>query len=210
MLPRVTRYSALGAPPEKGGNFLLMPFRLLYAVVASLAVVSIMVALLPFALLRRVWSWLARRPSYHTQPSELKVAVVGGGWSGLQCAARLRELGVRDITASPTTTGPSSTKASSARASAGTWPKSDPSGATAAIPCASSRTASSSTTGAGSRRTTSCSARGVRAESTRSSSSRTASRSISAPNRACSTTSSCRGSRSSPTRRRCGRPAPYR
>ena len=38
--------------------------------------------------------WRARRRKPHRQPSSVNVAIIGGGWSGLQLAARLQELGV--------------------------------------------------------------------------------------------------------------------
>jgi hypothetical protein len=47
-----------------------------------------------FALVRHL---LFMSPSFYRQPQTLRVAVIGGGWAGLQTTARLAELGVTDI-----------------------------------------------------------------------------------------------------------------
>lgn len=98
-VPLITKFSGLGTPPESSSWW--RPFGLLYVVLMSTTVAALLVALLPLIVLltlfRRAWScWACSR--YHTQPSELRIAVIGGGWSGLQIISRLQELGVRDIT----------------------------------------------------------------------------------------------------------------
>ncbi|CAE8636876.1 unnamed protein product [Polarella glacialis] len=99
-IPLITKFSELVTPPESCCSW-WRPFWLLYTVLMSTIVAALLVALLPLIVLltlfRRAWSCYACS-RYHTQPSKLKIAVIGGGWSGLQCISRLRELGVRDIT----------------------------------------------------------------------------------------------------------------
>ena len=50
--------------------------------------------LLLMSLVRRL---LFFRVKYHTEPNELRVAIIGGGWAGCQCMARLKELGVEQV-----------------------------------------------------------------------------------------------------------------
>ncbi|CAE8631878.1 unnamed protein product [Polarella glacialis] len=99
-IPLITKFSELVTPPESCCSW-WRPFWLLYTVLTSTIVAALLVALLPLIVLltlfRRAWSCYACS-RYHTQPSKLKIAVIGGGWSGLQSISRLRELGVRDIT----------------------------------------------------------------------------------------------------------------
>jgi hypothetical protein len=49
---------------------------------------------LPFLPYVAVVRWLRRRHRPHRQPSSVRVAIIGGGWSGLQLAARFQELGI--------------------------------------------------------------------------------------------------------------------
>ena len=51
--------------------------------------------MLLFTLVRRLYFC---RVAYHTHPKEVKIAIIGGGWSGCQSMARLKELGVAQAT----------------------------------------------------------------------------------------------------------------
>ena len=42
------------------------------------------------------WCWV-RCGRWCREPAEVRVAIVGGGWSGLQVAARLQDLGVKNV-----------------------------------------------------------------------------------------------------------------
>jgi cation diffusion facilitator CzcD-associated flavoprotein CzcO len=59
---------------------------------------AVFLALSPVALLyvvgRRLW---VRRLRYHRRPEDLRIAVVGAGWGGLQCLERFRSLGVAQV-----------------------------------------------------------------------------------------------------------------
>ena len=58
-----------------------------------IAVVCLLVGLPLLPLLAWV-RWRRRRHRPHRSPSSIRVAIIGGGWSGLQLAARFQELGV--------------------------------------------------------------------------------------------------------------------
>ncbi|GAA2722086.1 SidA/IucD/PvdA family monooxygenase [Cellulomonas aerilata] len=94
--PVSTRYSELGTPPERwpwwapaGWLLVAVSTVLLYAVFLVLSPL-----LLAYVLGRRLWVWRLR---YHRLPEDLRIAVVGAGWSGLQCLQRFRELGVTQV-----------------------------------------------------------------------------------------------------------------
>jgi len=99
-VPIITPFSQLGKPPET-----ISPFEqyggLAFAVVLSGFVIILLVPFAPLIIVltvaRRIWSYFACS-SYHTHPSKLKIAVIGGGWSGVQIISRLQELGVTNIT----------------------------------------------------------------------------------------------------------------
>ena len=97
----ITPFSEIGTPPESI-SFLKYYGGLAFAVLLSILVIVVgVVPLLPLVLLgsmiRKIWTYFCCS-KYRRPPSDLKIAVVGGGWSGVQIIARLRELGVRDIT----------------------------------------------------------------------------------------------------------------
>ena len=98
-VPLVTPFSQLGRPPESFSVLTLLGY--LFVAVVLTVVFGILIGLLPLILLatayRRIWSY-HKCSSFHTPPSSLKIAVIGGGWSGIQIIARLKELGVHDIT----------------------------------------------------------------------------------------------------------------
>ena len=99
-IPIRTPFSQLGKPPET-----ISPFEryggLAFAVALSGFVFILLVPFAPLIIVltvaRRIWSYFACS-SYHTHPSKLKIAVIGGGWSGVQIISRLQELGVTNIT----------------------------------------------------------------------------------------------------------------
>ena len=63
-----------------------------------IAFLALVIPLLPFilvaSLIQRI---MVSRQKYHRDTHDLKIAVIGGGWSGKQCIARLHELGVTNI-----------------------------------------------------------------------------------------------------------------
>ena len=94
----ITRFSQLGEPPEAVGWW--RPVGIVFVVIlAVLITVVVGAAALPlvllFTLARRLYFC---RVTYHTQPKEVKIAVIGGGWSGCQSMARFKELGVAQVT----------------------------------------------------------------------------------------------------------------
>jgi cation diffusion facilitator CzcD-associated flavoprotein CzcO len=66
--------------------------------VCTLVLYGVFIALSPLIVLyvvaRRIW---ARTLHYYRPPEDLRVAIVGAGWSGLQCLQRFKELGVTDV-----------------------------------------------------------------------------------------------------------------
>lgn len=98
--PLVQPASQMGTPPETQ-SFLEKVRELVFVVAIGLLTISLLVALLPFFLVmtavRRIWAYFYCS-KYHTPPSSVKIAVVGGGWTGIGIIQKLRELGVQDIT----------------------------------------------------------------------------------------------------------------
>lgn len=66
-------------------------FALLFLLPIASACVLVGLPLIPFA--NCAWR-MRRRRKPHTAPSSVRVAIIGGGWSGLQLAGRFQELGV--------------------------------------------------------------------------------------------------------------------
>ena len=94
----ITRFSQLGEPPEAVGwwrpvgiVFVVIPAVLITVVVGAAALPLVLL----FTLARRLYFC---RVAYHTHPKEVKIAIIGGGWSGCQSMARLKELGVAQVT----------------------------------------------------------------------------------------------------------------
>ena len=75
------------------------PFALILVVaVAFLYVLPIILFLPCFCILSLVRTFRIRyRSRYHTNPEDVRIAVIGSGWSGLQIIDRLTELGVTQI-----------------------------------------------------------------------------------------------------------------
>mmetsp|Transcript_18879 Transcript_18879/g.52727 ORF Transcript_18879/g.52727 Transcript_18879/m.52727 type:complete len:585 (+) Transcript_18879:74-1828(+) len=94
----ITLASEMGEPPERSrGTAKKVVDNILLGIVVTLALVCLAL-LTPFlafcAVLQRV---KVGRLRFREPPSKQRIAVIGGGWSGLQCAAELRELGVHQI-----------------------------------------------------------------------------------------------------------------
>ena len=89
-IPLITKFSQLGAAPEyrSEGIALLLrrywwkPFGGLFAIVATAATVALLTAIMPLlvlaSLIQYLWSLYACR-AYHTPPSSIKIAIIGGG-----------------------------------------------------------------------------------------------------------------------------------
>ena len=94
--PQVTPYSQLGTPVERRPWW--APLGWLLVAVSTVVMFAVLLVLSPVALLyvvgRRLW---VRRVRYHRRPEDLRIAVVGAGWSGLQCLERFRALGVDQV-----------------------------------------------------------------------------------------------------------------
>eukprot|EP00928_Gymnodinium_smaydae_P059627 TRINITY_DN4301_c1_g1_i1.p1 TRINITY_DN4301_c1_g1~~TRINITY_DN4301_c1_g1_i1.p1 ORF type:complete len:562 (+),score=95.74 TRINITY_DN4301_c1_g1_i1:104-1789(+) len=97
-IPRILPFSDLGDPPESFFDAWWKPFGVLFLILVSTGSVAILVVVSPIVigltLVRRMAFCCVK---YHTPPSKLRVAVIGGGWSGLQCMQRLKELGVKEV-----------------------------------------------------------------------------------------------------------------
>ena len=100
-VPLVTPYSQIGTPPEHDKFSPRKVFGYLIFAGVVIASLVIVIALLPLliaaSLVRRVWAW-RNCSKFRRSPESLKIAVIGGGWSGVQIVSRLRELGVQNIT----------------------------------------------------------------------------------------------------------------
>ncbi|MDH2442367.1 FAD-dependent oxidoreductase [Amnibacterium sp. CER49] len=92
----VTRYSELGTPAEPRPWW--APAGWLLVAVGALLLYGAFLVLSPLVLLwigvRRLW---VRTLRYRRRPEDLRVAIIGGGWSGLQALARFRTLGVDQV-----------------------------------------------------------------------------------------------------------------
>ncbi|MDQ3631248.1 MAG: NAD(P)/FAD-dependent oxidoreductase, partial [Actinomycetota bacterium] len=94
--PPVTPYSKLGTPAE--GRPWWAPAGWLLVAVTSLVFYAVLLVLSPLLLAaiagRRIWR---RTLTYRRSPADLRIAIIGGGWSGLQCLQRFREIGVEQV-----------------------------------------------------------------------------------------------------------------
>ncbi|WP_210479184.1 SidA/IucD/PvdA family monooxygenase [Naasia sp. SYSU D00948] len=92
----ITPYSQLGMPSERRPWW--APAGWLLVAVSTLVFYAVFLVLSPLILIcvvaRRMW---ARRLRYRRDPRNLRIAIVGGGWSGLQCLQRFKALGVHDV-----------------------------------------------------------------------------------------------------------------
>ena len=98
-IPTITRYSEIGDPPEKERRHGVQCYvDLILLGLLSAIVLPCVLMLSPFLLLGAIIQRLyVARMKYHTEPNKQRIAVIGGGWSGLQCIAQLHELGVHDV-----------------------------------------------------------------------------------------------------------------
>jgi putative drug exporter of the RND superfamily len=94
--PPVTPRSQLGEPAE--GRPWWTPLGWLLVLVATVLFYGVLLALSPLLVAaiagRRLWRRTLR---WRRSPADLRIAVVGGGWSGLQALQRFRELGVGQV-----------------------------------------------------------------------------------------------------------------
>lgn len=94
--PRITRYSELGAPIEPRPWW--APAGWLLVAASSLLLYGLFLLLSPLVLLviaaRRLW---VRTLRYRRDPAGLRIAIIGAGWSGLQCLERFKALGVQHV-----------------------------------------------------------------------------------------------------------------
>ncbi len=92
----ITPYSALGIPPERRPWW--APAGWLLVSLSTAVLFALFLALSPIVLLwigiRRLW---VRTLRYRRDPATLRIAIIGAGWSGLQCLQRFRSLGVTDV-----------------------------------------------------------------------------------------------------------------
>lgn len=97
-IPDITSYSKLGDPPEEAKNIFRSIVDITFLGILSVFVLVLLLLLSPFLLLfsiiQRIHVAFLR---YHTPTSKQRIAVIGGGWGGLQCMAQLHELGVHDV-----------------------------------------------------------------------------------------------------------------
>jgi cation diffusion facilitator CzcD-associated flavoprotein CzcO len=95
-LQAITRYSELGAPSER--RVWWAPAGWLLVTASTALLYGAFLALSPLVLLhiagRRLW---VRSLRFHRRPEDLRIAIVGAGWSGLQCLERFTSLGVTDV-----------------------------------------------------------------------------------------------------------------
>ncbi|MDB5240714.1 MAG: hypothetical protein JWP57_1339 [Spirosoma sp.] len=93
----ITPYSLLGKPTEKLAWW--APFGWLLVTVFSLLFFALFIALIPVMLMtiaiqRGV---IKSNYKYHRKPEDLRIAIIGGGWSGLQCLERFKKRGVSNV-----------------------------------------------------------------------------------------------------------------
>lgn len=75
------------------------PFGVVFVALVIVAMTLLATPLVPFVILGTLYRrFKAQFVTYHTPPSTVKIAIVGGGWGGLQLLQRLKELGVEHAT----------------------------------------------------------------------------------------------------------------
>ncbi len=85
-------------PPNQGRSWWLDAEIICLGLFTASGVLACLLLLSPFVLLCSVVQRLhITRLRYRNPPSKQRIAVIGGGWSGIQCMARLHELGVHDV-----------------------------------------------------------------------------------------------------------------
>jgi len=97
-IPTITPCSQLGDPPENETQSTALNIHTILLVLLTGVVGACGLLLSPLLLLCSIVQRVhVARLRYHTPPSQQRIAVIGGGWSGLQCMVRLQELGVTDV-----------------------------------------------------------------------------------------------------------------
>lgn len=101
--PTITKYSELDEPPEMPPNqgtrkWWVDTTEIIFLGLFTALVLACLLLLSPFLLLCSIVQRLhIARLRYRTPPAKQRIAVIGGGWTGLQCVARLHELGVHHV-----------------------------------------------------------------------------------------------------------------
>lgn len=96
-IPTILRLDDIDEPPEIYWTW-YRPLALLFVVCVICLFVGLTLCFLPLLVIASlVRAYLVRRLTYHTHPKDIRIAIVGGGWSGLQIIDRLLELGVTQI-----------------------------------------------------------------------------------------------------------------
>ncbi|WP_210509211.1 NAD(P)-binding protein [Naasia sp. SYSU D00057] len=94
--PPYTPFSQLGTPTEPRPWW--APAGWVLVALSTTILCAVFLALSPLVLLyvgaRRLWAANLR---YRRDPEDLRIAIVGAGWSGLQCLARFKSLGVQHV-----------------------------------------------------------------------------------------------------------------
>lgn len=95
--PMITPYSSLGKPTEKLPWW--APFGWLLVTFFSLLFFALFIILIPVVVLVIAFQRLTikSRYQYHRKPEDLRIAIIGGGWSGLQCLERFKKRGVTNV-----------------------------------------------------------------------------------------------------------------
>lgn len=92
----ITRFSELGTAPEKIKWW--APFGFVLVVIFTLLILIPLIILSPLIIIEIIGHRMyVKRYKYHREPKDLKVAIVGGGWGGLQCLERFKQLGVDNV-----------------------------------------------------------------------------------------------------------------
>lgn len=93
----VTPFSDLGTPTEKMKWW--APFGWLLVTVFTLIFFAFFLVMTPVVLLAMaIQNWVVKPQfKYRRNPAKLKVAIIGGGWGGLQCLERFKKLGVNQV-----------------------------------------------------------------------------------------------------------------
>ena len=93
----ITPYSSMGRPTEKLAWW--APFGWLLVTFFTLVFFALFIALIPVMLLAMAIQRgvIKSRYRYHRKPEDLRIAIIGGGWSGLQCLERFKKRGVSTV-----------------------------------------------------------------------------------------------------------------
>jgi len=94
-IPTIVPFSEIGEPPESNAITWRKSIGVLFAGIMTLVTTAVLIAILPLVtiltIIRRI---IYSRKIILKDPGQIKIGIIGGGWSGIQCMARLKELGV--------------------------------------------------------------------------------------------------------------------